>query len=102
MLVMSADGVEHDEGDLALGLALVIGVGRPELQCLFPQPGAFLARGGPGPRLHLRGPDLHVDVGVGENVAVPAGVLRCAAYRGDHDIAIADLPVEQREDEPLS
>jgi hypothetical protein len=26
-----ADGIEHDHRDLALGLALVIGVGRPEL-----------------------------------------------------------------------
>jgi hypothetical protein len=28
---LSADGVEHDHRDLALGLLLVIGVGRPEL-----------------------------------------------------------------------
>src|ERR1700736_4685799 len=32
---------------IALGLALVIGVGRPELQRLFPQPRALLAGGGP-------------------------------------------------------
>jgi hypothetical protein len=100
--LMSADGVEHDHGDLPLGLALVIGVGRPELQRLFPQPRALLAGSGPGPRLYLCGPDLHVDVRIGEDVAIPAGVLRCAAFRGDHDIAVADLPIEQREDEPLS
>ena len=47
-------------------------------------------------------PDLHFDVRIGENVAVPAGVLRGAAFRGDHDIAVAGLPVEQREDEPLA
>jgi hypothetical protein len=29
-------------------------------------------------------------------------MLRCAAFRGDRYIAIAGLPVEQREDEPLS
>ena len=29
--LMLADGVKHDDGDLALGLALVIGVERPEL-----------------------------------------------------------------------
>src|SRR5205085_8121960 len=95
-----ADGVQHDYGDLALGFALVIGVGRPELQRLFPQPRALLAGGGPGARLHLGGPDLHVDFRVGEDVAVPAGVLRCAAFRGDDDVAVAGFPVEQREDEP--
>src|SRR2546429_7913195 len=31
---LSGDGVQHDHRDLALGLALVIGVGRPELQRL--------------------------------------------------------------------
>jgi hypothetical protein len=30
--VMSADGIKHDHRDLALGLLLVIGVGRPELE----------------------------------------------------------------------
>src|SRR5205823_4964581 len=67
--LLSADGVEHDHRDLALGLLLVIGVGRPELQRLFPQPRALLARGGPGPRLQLRGPDLHLDLRIGEKVA---------------------------------
>src|ERR1700730_17147471 len=99
---MSADGVQHDHRDLALGLLLVIGVGRPELQRLFPQPRALLARGGPGPRFDLCGPGLHVDLRVGEDVAVPAGVLRGAAFRGDHDIAIPGFPAEQREDESLS
>src|SRR6516162_10734760 len=99
---MLADGVQHDYRDLTLGLALIIGVGRPELQCLFPQPRALLALGGPGPRLRLHGPDLYLDVRVGEDVAVPAGVLRRAAFRGDHEIAITVLPVEQRENEPLS
>src|SRR5271155_184863 len=46
--LISADGVEHDHGDLALGLALVIGVGGPEFQRLFPQPRALVAGGGPG------------------------------------------------------
>jgi deazaflavin-dependent oxidoreductase (nitroreductase family) len=48
----------------------------------------------------LANPD--VDVRVGEDVAVPARVLRCAAFRGDHQIAITGFPIEQREDEPLS
>jgi hypothetical protein len=29
--LMLADGIQHDHGDLALGLELIIGVGRPEL-----------------------------------------------------------------------
>src|SRR5207302_8700600 len=93
-----ADGVEHDHRDLALGLALVIGIGRPELQCFFPQPRTLLARSGPGARLHLRGADLHVDLRVGEDVAVPAGMLRCAAFRGDDQVAVTGFPVKQRED----
>src|SRR5215469_11389809 len=87
--VMSADGVEHDHRDLALGLLLVIGVRRPELQCLLPQPGALLAGGSPGPCLELLCADLHVDLGVGEKVAIPPRVLRRTAFRSDHDIAVA-------------
>src|SRR5439155_22780984 len=86
-----ADGIQHDHRDLALGLLLVIGVGRPELERLFPQLCPLLARRGPGPRLHLRRPDLHVDLRVGEEVAVPAGMLRRAAFRGDHDVAVTGL-----------
>src|ERR1700740_1371107 len=78
------------------------GVGRPELGWLLPQPRALLAGGGPGPRLQLRGPDLHVNVRVGEDIAVPAGVCRRPAFRGDYDIAVADVPIKQREDELLS
>ena len=76
----SADGVEHDDRDLALGLLLVLGIRRPELQRLLPQPRALRAGGGPGPRLHLRRPDLDFDVRVGKDVAIPAGVLRRAAF----------------------
>src|SRR6516225_11393178 len=98
----SVDGVQYDHRDLALGLLLVIGVRRPELERLWPQPRALLASGGAGPCLELLGADLHVDFRVREEIAVPAGVLRRAALRGDHDIALADFPVIQREDELLS
>ena len=90
---MSADVIQHEDGDLALGLAAVIGVGRPEPQRLFPQPRALL---------HLCSADLHVDVRVGEDVAVPAGVLRCAAFRGDDEIAVTGFPEEEWGDEPFS
>src|SRR5215216_1240159 len=96
--VRSADWIEHDDGDLALGLLLIVGVRRPEFQRLLPEAGALLARGGAGPRLHLLGADLHVDLRIGEEIAVPAGMLRRAAFRGDYDIAVAGRAVEQRED----
>src|SRR6266496_3192513 len=96
------DGIQHDDRNLALGLLLIVGVGRPELQRRLPQPGALLAGGGPGPRLHLRRPDLHFDIRIGEDVAVPARVLWRAALRGDHEIAVAGLPVEERKDELLA
>src|ERR1700739_3021953 len=91
--LMSADGVEYDHRYLALGLLLVIGVGRPELQRLFPQPRSLLAGGGPRPCLQLRGPDLHVDIRVGDQVAVPARMLRRTALRGDHEITVSSFPV---------
>src|SRR5215210_4954669 len=89
--------VEDDDRDLALGLLLVVGIGRPEFQRLLPEPGAFLAGCGAGAGLELLGADLHFDLGIGEEVAIPARVLRRAAFRGDDDIAVAGLPVEKRE-----
>ena len=47
------DGVQHDHRDLALGLALIVGIGWPEFQRLVPEPRPFRARGGPRPRLQL-------------------------------------------------
>src|SRR2546423_1581695 len=83
--------------------AFSVGTGRPELQRLLPEAAALRAGRGAGSRLHLLGPDLHLDLRVGEKVSVPAGMLRRAAFRGDHDIAaVAGLAVEQREDEPLA
>src|ERR1700731_2532070 len=66
----SAHSIEHDHRDLALGLLLVIGVGWPEFERLFPQSRPLRAGGGPGARLHFRGPDLHVHIRAGEEVAV--------------------------------
>src|SRR5947209_3196503 len=64
---------------------------------------ALRAGGGAGPRLHLRGADLHLDLGVGEEVAVPARMLRRAAFRGDNDVAaLTRVAVEQRKDELLA
>ena len=74
---MSADGVDHDDRDLALGLALVVGVGSPEFQRLFPQPCALPAGDGPGPRLDLCDADLQLDLRVREEVAYQP--RRCGA-----------------------
>src|SRR5690349_8386064 len=103
MLLGLVGRVEHDARDLALGLVLVVGIWRPEFERLLPEFGALRAGGGAGPRLHLFGADLHFDLGVGEEVAVPAGMLRRAALRGDDDIAaVAGVTVEQRKDELLA
>src|ERR1044071_5348031 len=99
----SADRVEHHDRDLAIGnLLLIVGVGRPERDGLLPELGAFGATGGAGAYLLLLGPDLHFDLGVGEEVLVPAGMLGRAALGGDDEIAVAGLAVEQREQELLA
>src|SRR5450755_4539339 len=73
------DWIQHDHRYLALGLELIVGVGRPKFQRLLPKSEPFLARRCSGPRFHLLGPDLHVDVGVRQNVAIPPWVLGCAS-----------------------
>src|SRR5215510_3130728 len=52
------DWIQQDHRYLALGLELIVGVGRPKFERLFPKSEAFLARRCPGPRVHLLGPDL--------------------------------------------
>jgi hypothetical protein len=67
--------IQHDHRYLALGLELIVGLGRPKFERLFPKSEAFLARRCPGPRVHFLGPDLYFDVGVRENVAISPRVL---------------------------
>src|SRR5215471_2533573 len=67
--------VQRDDRYLALGLELIVGVGRPKFERFFPKSEAFLARRHPGPRVHLLGPDLYFDLRVRENVAIPPWVL---------------------------
>src|ERR1700676_2888588 len=69
------DWIQHDHRYLALGLKLIVGIGRPKFERLFPESEAFLARGCPGPRVHFLGPDLYFDVGVRQNIAIPPWVL---------------------------
>src|SRR5580698_2650192 len=100
-LAALADGVQHHHGDLSLRLLLVIRIRRPEFQGLLPEPGALLASDGPGFGLELFRSDLNVDLGIGNQVLVPARVVRCAAFRCDDDVAVTGLAVEQWEYEFL-
>lgn len=99
--LLSAGGVEHDHGDLAFGLLLVIGVGRPELQRLFPQP---RARSSPvavrAPAFVFAVPTCTSTSGLARMLRYQPGVLRCAAFRCDDEIAVTGVAVERREDEP--
>jgi hypothetical protein len=57
------DWIQHDHRYLALGLELIVGVGRPKFERLFPKSEAFLALRRPGPRIYLLGPNLYFNVG---------------------------------------
>jgi hypothetical protein len=93
------DRVQHDHRYLAFGLELIIGIGRPKYERLFPKPGAFVARCSPPPRLQLVGPDLYFDVGIAEDIAVPPRVFGRATLRGDYEVTVAVRSIKQREDE---
>src|SRR5262249_2818561 len=73
------DRVHHNHWNLAFGLELIVGIGRPKFERLFPKPDAFLAARCPSPRLQLLCPDLHLDIRVREDIAVPSRVLGRAA-----------------------
>src|SRR5439155_7874321 len=91
------DWIQHDHRYLALGLELIVGVGRPKFERLFPKSETFLARRYPGPRVHLLGPDLYLDVGVRENILIPTWVLGRASLRGDDEVTTAIRSVKQGE-----
>ena len=59
---------------------------------------AFGPRGCSRLRLERLRPDLDPDLWVSDEVPVPIGVLWSAAFGGHHDIVLAVLAVEQRED----
>jgi len=85
--------IQHHHRDLALGLALYSARGGQNFGASCHS--RVRSGGGPGTRLHLLGPDLDFDLRVGDEVAVPAGVLQRAAFRGDNDITVASFPVVQ-------
>ena len=86
------DRIQQNDGDLALGFLRIVGIWRPELQCLFPLAFAFGARRGPGLCLDLFRPDLDLDLRIGEQVLIPTGVLRRPALRCDDYVAVALSP----------
>src|SRR5215470_4888927 len=94
--------IQHDHRYLTLGLELIVGVGRPKFERFFPKSQAFLARRCPGPRIHLLGPDLYFDVGVRQNIAIPAWVLGRASLRGDDEVTATVRSVKQREYELIA
>src|SRR4051794_24412163 len=63
--------LQDDDRDLALGLALVVVVGRPLRDHRLPHLGLLVGRGLAGARLEAIVPDLHLDFGVGLEVHVP-------------------------------
>src|SRR6202042_470349 len=98
----SMDGVQYDYRYLAFGLELIIGVRRPMLERLVPKSAAFITRRRPGPGLQLLGPDLHLNLRVVEDIAVPSRVFGRAALRGDYEVTVAVRSVKQREDELIA
>src|SRR6266699_1563616 len=96
------DWIQHDHRYLALGLELIVGVGRPKFERLFPKSEAFLALRCPGPRVHLLGRDLYFNVGVRKNVTIPPWVLGRASFRGDYEVTIAVHSVKQRKYELIA
>src|ERR1700677_3488117 len=67
------NGVQDDYRYLAVGLERIVGIRRPELERLRPKSRAFVPRR--RSRLQLLGRDLHLDIRVGEDIAVPTGVF---------------------------
>ncbi len=92
--------IQHDHRYLALGLELIVGVGRPELERLFPKPEAFLAcrlswpgRSSSWSRLVLRrrGSREYFDTTLGAAGAPP--------FEATTKVTAAVRSVKQREDE---
>ena len=81
-----AHRVQYDYRYLALSLQLIVGIRRPKFERLFPKSGPLVAHSCPGPRLHLLGPGLDLDIRVGEDIAVPPRVFGRATLRRDYKV----------------
>src|SRR5438067_36192 len=84
----ASHALEHDHRDLAVGLRLVLVIVRPDLVHQPPQSVA-LAFGGARAGVELVALDLHLDLGVLRQVAIPAGIVRRAALRRHDDGVVA-------------
>src|SRR4051794_26916444 len=68
-------GVEDDDGDLAVGVGLVVRLVRIDLDEARPQGRALLVGGPAGPHRAAVAADLGLGLRVGEEVVQPGGVL---------------------------
>ena len=87
---------------LAVGPALVALVVGPVRRHLRPHGGALVAVRGPRVRLEAVAHHLHLDLGIGLQVVVPAGVAGRAAVRGDDHVVVARAAIDQGADPRLA
>jgi hypothetical protein len=80
------DRIQEHYRNLALGFPRVVSIGRPELQCLFPQAFPLRAANRPGLRSDFFRPDLDLDLRVGDEVPIPARVFRRATFGCDDNV----------------
>src|SRR5581483_8719137 len=91
-----------DDGDLPIGLLLVLGEARHELLLPLPDPVPLLALGDASAHIEGVGADLDGDVRVCLDVVEPVGVRRGAALGREDSEAVAHLLVGQRIDPLLA
>src|SRR5690606_26630726 len=89
--------VQHDDGDVAVGLGPVVVERGPHGGHRGPQLGLLLGARGAGDGVEPLGAHLHRDVRVGDEILVPARVVRRAALGGHDDVRIPVGLVDQRE-----
>src|SRR6476620_8186640 len=87
--------LEDDDRDLPGRLLLIFGVGRVEADHHRPEAVALLALRVVRTNVNVLPADLEIGFARAK-VQIPGGVLRVASLRGDHDVAIAVAPVEER------
>ena len=88
--------LQHDDRDLALGLGLVLVVGRPLVGHRLPQLGLLLGRRRPRPRREAIAAHLHGHLRVRDQVLVPRRRGRSTSLRRHHQVVAAAAAVDQR------
>src|ERR1039458_1226234 len=87
---------QEDDGNLAVGLALVVVVGGPNVGHQRPQARSLLASGSARDNRYLIALDLDRCGGIGPKILVPRWVVRRPALRRDDHPAIAVGAMDQR------